>query len=45
MLGTQAGAVGMLMAVAQASWKINEDHQLAKQVADLDPGQEIHWKS
>lgn len=28
-----------LIAVAQARWKIEEDHQLARQVAGLDSGQ------
>jgi SRSO17 transposase len=34
-----------LIAVAQARWRIEEDHQLAKQVAGLDAGQVIRWKS
>jgi SRSO17 transposase len=34
-----------LIAVAQARWRIEEDHQLAKQVAGLDSGQVIRWKS
>jgi SRSO17 transposase len=34
-----------LIAVAQARWRIEEDHQLAKQVAGLDCGQVIRWKS
>jgi SRSO17 transposase len=34
-----------LIAVAQARWKIEEDHQLAKQVAGLDSGQVIRWRS
>jgi SRSO17 transposase len=34
-----------LIAVAQARWKIEENHQLAKQVAGLDSGQVIRWKS
>jgi SRSO17 transposase len=34
-----------LIAVAQVRWRIEEDHQLAKQVAGLDSGQVIRWKS
>jgi SRSO17 transposase len=34
-----------LIAVAQARWKIEEDHQLSKQAAGLDAGQVIRWKS
>jgi SRSO17 transposase len=34
-----------LIAVASARWKIEEDHQLSKQVAGLDAGQVIRWKS
>ena len=34
-----------LIAVAQARWRIEEDHQLAKQVAGLDCGQVIRWTS
>ncbi len=34
-----------LIAVAQARWKIEEDHQLAKQIAGLDSGQVIRWRS
>ena len=34
-----------LIAVAQVRWKIEEDHQLAKQVAGLDSGQVIRWRS
>jgi len=34
-----------LIAVAQARWKIEENHQLAKQVAGLDSGQVIRWRS
>lgn len=34
-----------LIAVAQTRWRIEEDHQLAKQVAGLDSGQVIRWKS
>ena len=34
-----------LIAVAQARWKIEENHQLAKQVAGLDAGQVIRWRS
>ena len=30
---------------AVARWRIEEDHQLAKQVAGLDAGQVIRWKS
>lgn len=31
--------------MAQARWRIEEDHQLARQVADLDSGQVIRWRS
>ena len=34
-----------LIAVASARWRIEEDHQLAKQAAGLDAGQVIRWKS
>jgi SRSO17 transposase len=34
-----------LIAVAQARWRIEEDHQLSKQVAGLDSGQVIRWRS
>lgn len=34
-----------LIAVAQARWRIEEDHQLAKQTAALDSGQVIRWRS
>jgi SRSO17 transposase len=34
-----------LIAVAQIRWRIEEDHQLAKQVAGLDAGQVIRWRS
>jgi SRSO17 transposase len=34
-----------LIAVAQARWRIEEDHQLAKQAAGLDSGQVIRWRS
>jgi SRSO17 transposase len=34
-----------LIAIATARWKIEEDHQLSKQVAGLDAGQVIRWKS
>jgi SRSO17 transposase len=34
-----------LIAIATARWKIEEDHQLAKQAAGLDAGQVIRWKS
>jgi len=34
-----------LIAVAQTRWRIEEDHQLAKQVAGLDNGQVTRWKS
>ena len=33
-----------LIAVAQARWRIEEDHQLAKQTAALDSGQVIRWR-
>jgi len=34
-----------LIAVAQIRWRIEEDHQLAKQFAGLDSGQVIRWRS
>jgi SRSO17 transposase len=34
-----------LIATASARWKIEEDHQLSKQLAGLDAGQVIRWKS
>jgi hypothetical protein len=34
-----------LIAVASARWRIEEDHQLAKQAAGLAAGQVIRWKS
>jgi hypothetical protein len=34
-----------LIAVAVARWRIEEDHQLAKQSTGLDAGQVIRWKS
>jgi hypothetical protein len=34
-----------LIAVASARWRIEEDHQLSKQAADLDAGQVIRWRS
>ena len=34
-----------LIAIAVTRWRIEEDHQLAKQVASLDSGQVIRWRS
>jgi hypothetical protein len=34
-----------LIAIASARWRIEEDHQLAKQAAGLDSGQIIRWRS
>jgi SRSO17 transposase len=34
-----------LIAVASARWRIEENHQLSKQVAGLDSGQVIRWRS
>ena len=34
-----------LIATAVARWRIEEDHQLAEQVAGLDSGQVIRWRS
>jgi SRSO17 transposase len=34
-----------LIAVAVIRWRVEEDHQLAKQAAGLDSGQVIRWKS
>jgi SRSO17 transposase len=38
-------ALSRLIAVAVTRWRIEEDHQLAKQAAGLDAGQVIRWKS
>ena len=38
-------ALAQLIAAAAARWRIEEDHQLAKQAAGLDAGQVIRWKS
>ena len=45
LLNTGAGPAARLIAVAVARWRIEEDHQLAKQVTGLDAGQVIRWKS
>jgi hypothetical protein len=34
-----------LITIASARWRVEEDHQLSKQVADLDAGQVIRWRS
>ena len=34
-----------LIAIAVTRWRIEEDHQLAKQAASLDSGQVIRWRS
>jgi hypothetical protein len=34
-----------LIAIAVTRWRIEEDHQLAEQVAELDSGQVIRWRS
>jgi SRSO17 transposase len=34
-----------LIAIAVTRWRIEEDHQLAKQSTGLDAGQVIRWKS
>src|SRR5437763_14102092 len=34
-----------LIAIAVASWRIEEDHQLSKQATGLDAGQVTRWKS
>ncbi len=34
-----------LITIAVTRWRIEEDHQLAKQVAGLDAGQVIRWRS
>ena len=34
-----------LIAIAVARWRIEEDHQLAKQATGLDAGQVIRWRS
>jgi SRSO17 transposase len=34
-----------LITIASARWRIEEDHQLSKQVAGLDAGQVIRWTS
>jgi SRSO17 transposase len=38
-------ALSRLIAAAAVRWRIEEDHQLAKQAAGLDAGQVIRWKS
>jgi SRSO17 transposase len=38
-------ALSRLIAAAVVRWRIEEDHQLAKQAAGLDAGQVIRWKS
>ncbi len=39
------GFLAQLIAIATAGWRIEEDHQLAKQSTGLDAGQVIRWKS
>ncbi|WP_405085994.1 hypothetical protein [Microbispora sp. NBC_01389] len=34
-----------LIRIASARWRIEEDHQLAKQTCGLDAGQVIRWRS
>jgi hypothetical protein len=34
-----------LIAITVARWRVEEDHQLAKQAAGLDAGQVIRWRS
>jgi SRSO17 transposase len=38
-------ALSRLIAAAVLRWRVEEDHQLAKQAAGLDAGQVIRWKS
>jgi SRSO17 transposase len=38
-------ALSRLIAAAVIRWRIEEDHQLAKQAAGLDAGQVIRWRS
>jgi SRSO17 transposase len=38
-------ALSRLIAAAVVRWRIEEDHQLAKQATGLDAGQVIRWKS
>ena len=38
-------ALSRLIAIAVVRWRIEEDHQLAKQSTGLDAGQVIRWKS
>jgi SRSO17 transposase len=38
-------ALSQLIAVAVLRWRIEEDHQIAKQATGLDAGQVIRWKS
>jgi SRSO17 transposase len=38
-------ALSQLIAAAVVRWRIEEDHQLAKQATGLDAGQVIRWKS
>ncbi len=37
--------LAQLIAIAVTRWRIEEDHQLAKQATGLDAGQVIRWKS
>src|SRR5262249_58800021 len=37
--------LAQLIAIAVTRWRIEEDHQLAKQAAGLDSGQVIRWRS
>ena len=41
----QAASKARLITAAGLRWPVEEDHQLAKQVAGLDAGQVIRWKS
>jgi hypothetical protein len=44
-LDAQPVPLSRLIAVAVVRWRIEEDHQLAKQAAGLDAGQVIRWTS
>ncbi len=43
MLGIRAGAASRLIAIAVTRWRVEEDHQVAKQATSLDAGQVIRW--
>jgi hypothetical protein len=44
-LDTEPVPLSRLITIAVTRWRIEEDHQLAKQSTGLDAGQVIRWKS